>query len=544
MPQLESTPRAYNEVTEENVIGASSVHLRSSDEAPYCDFQFEVVRPNLFRATFAAKGHPLPPWPSAKEPESQAHSIDISSYRPDSQSVVFDVGDVTASVEWADTPIVSLGWKGASEPLHRDLESRSYVFDGPGIAHYTKHDRNALHVGLGEKAAPMDLTGRHFQLSASDCFGYDVHKTDPLYKHLPLLIKATPEGCAAIFSTTHSRGSWSVGSEIDGLWGHYKVYRQDYGGLEEYLIIGKTLREVVKTYAELVGFPLLVPKWAFGYISGGYQYCMGDDPPAAQQLLAFAEKLKEHDIPCSAHQMSSGYSISEIEPKVRNVFNWNRHRFPDPEKWIVDYHSRGLRLLTNIKPFVLKSHPDYQYLKENNGLFTGMDGKTATMRLWSAGGGESGDGSHIDFTSEAAFQWWFKGVQELKKKGIDAMWNDNNEYVLPNDSWTLALQDPVSSVERTVPNSLGLWGRAVHTELMGKASYDALLSVAPNERPFVLTRSATARTMRYCGSTWSGDNVTSWESMKGANALSLNAGMSLLQCSGHDIGGFEGEQWF
>lgn len=540
MPQLESTPRAYVEVAEATTARASSIQLRSTNNAFYFDYRFEVIRSNLFRVTFTSESHPLPPWPSAKEPKSPSDSLKFSSYRPDDRSIVFDVEDVTASVEWADTPIVSLGWKGTPEPLHRDLESRSYVCDGPGVAHYTKHDRNALHVGLGEKAAPMDLTGRHFQLSASDCFGYDVHKTDPLYKHLPLLIKATPDGCIAIFSTTHGRGSWSVGSEIDGLWGHYKVYRQDYGGLEEYLIIGKTLSDVVKTYAELVGFPLLVPKWAFGYISGGYQYCMGDDPPAAEQLLAFADKLKAHDIPCSAHQMSSGYSISEREPKVRNVFNWNRHRFPDPENWIAEYHSRGIRLLTNIKPFVLKSHPDYQYLKERNGLFTEQDRSTATMRLWSAGGGENGDGSHIDFTSRAAFQWWFEGVQELKKQGIDAMWNDNNEYVLPNDSWALALEESVSRFDPTVPNSLGLWGRAMHTELMGKASHDALLSVAPNERPFVLTRSATAGTMRFCASTWSGDNVTSWASMKGANALSLNAGMSLLQCSGHDIGGFEG----
>jgi len=30
--------------------------------------------------------------------------------------------------------------------------------------------------------------------------------------------------------------------------------------------------------------------------------------------------------------------------------------------------------------------------------------------------------------------------------------------------------------------------------------------------------------------------------MRGANAISLNGGMSLLQCYGHDIGGFEGPQ--
>ena len=58
----------------------------------------------------------------------------------------------------------------------------------------------------------------------------------------------------------------------------------------------------------------------------------------------------------------------------------------------------------------------------------------------------------------------------------------------------------------------------------------------------MLTRSATAGTMRYCASSWSGDNVTSWEGMRGANAISLNAGVSLLQCFGEDIAGFEGPQ--
>ena len=82
----------------------------------------------------------------------------------------------------------------------------------------------------------------------------------------------------------------------------------------------------------------------------------------------------------------------------------------------------------------------------------------------------------------------------------------------------------------------------MHCELMAECSHDALTELMPNERPFVLTRSATAGTMKYAASSWSGDNVTSWDSMRGANALSLTAGMCLMQCYGHDIGGFEGPQ--
>lgn len=166
----------------------------------------------------------------------------------------------------------------------------------------------------------MNLSGRRFELSATDCFGYDVYRTDPLYRHIPLLINATPSGCVALFSTSHSRGKYAVGAEMDGMWGHYKVYRQDYGGLEEILIMGKTLQDVATTYAEFAGFPLLVPRWAFGYLAGGMKYSMLDDPPASEALLDLARKMKEHDIPCSAYQMSSGYTVAEQEPKTRNVF--------------------------------------------------------------------------------------------------------------------------------------------------------------------------------------------------------------------------------
>lgn len=103
---------------------------------------------------------------------------------------------------------------------------------------------------------------------------------------------------------------------------------------------------------------------------------------------------------------------------------------------------------------------------------------------------------------------------------------------IPDDDWECALEnEPVPTDLCPVKSHIGLWGRAMQTELMAKASHTALVDAEPGARPFILTRSATAGTMRYAASSWSGDNYTSWEGMKGANALSLNAGMSLLQVS-------------
>ncbi|SPN96634.1 related to ROT2 - glucosidase II, catalytic subunit [Cephalotrichum gorgonifer] len=547
-PQRERVPSLWAVTPTQDGGDVPAVTLTSAHPDLPFQFAFETVRPNVFRTRFTSDRHPLPPHPSVPIPKKDLAGAEIAVASSGSIKQI-TIGDIEAKVDWesSSTPVVSISIHGfgSDEPLHEDIPNRSYVVDGDGVSHYTRYHRGTLYVGLGEKAAPMNLAGRRFELSATDSFGYDVYRTDPLYKNIPLLINATPRGCVAVFSTTHSRGSYSVGSEMDGMWGRYNVYRQDYGGLEEYIIVGRTLRDIVRTYADIAGYPLLVPRWAFGYISGGMKYSMLDSPPANEALLEVARKLKEHDIPCSAHQMSSGYTVAEQPPKTRNVFTWNRHRFPDPKAFTDEYHRLGIRLIANIKPYVLANHPEYQKLKEAGALFTDPHtGESAVTRLWSAGGGESGEGGHIDFTSAAGFKWWYDGVRRLCEDGIDCMWNDNNEYTVTDDEWVCALDEPSLEVPEGARErpQIGLWGRFLNTELHGKASHDAMVDAHPDRRPFVLTRSATAGTMRYAASTWSGDNTTSWDGMRGANALSLNAGMCLMQCYGHDIGGFEGPQ--
>lgn len=541
MPQQETVPKSYSKISDSS--NDASLHLRSTELGQF-DFTFEALKPGLFRTTFYSESHPLPPFPSAKCPPKSIGGVSTSTEK---SSTTFSYPNgVEAKVTWDDVPLVTAGYSG-TEPLHKDLPFRSYAVDGPGICHYTRYFRGDLHVGLGEKASPMDLSNRQFVLSATDCFGYDALRSDPMYKHIPLLIKAGPEGVVGTFSTSHARGHYSVGSEMDGMWGYYKVYRQDHGGLEEYTMVGRTLQEVVTLYAELVGFPLLAPRWAYGYLAGGMAYSMLDEPRACDALMEFAGKLEKYDIPCSGFQMSSGYTVAEVEPKTRNVFTWNRHRFPDPEGFVQSYLKKGIRLIANIKPYVLANHPEYKRLVDEGALFTDpRTGKTGVTRLWSAGGGESGEGGHIDFTSKAGYNFWYNGVKSLREIGIDCMWNDNNEYTIPSDDWINAVDQPeaVAAAEATAEKrrDVGLWGRALNTELMGKSSHDALLEVAPTERPYVLTRSATAGSMRYCCSSWSGDNVTSWEGYKGANAIHLTAGICLLQCYGSDIGGFEGPQ--
>lgn len=72
-----------------------------------------------------------------------------------------------ATVDFTGVPIISLGFDG-QKPLHSDLPHRSYCLDGSGVAHYTRYNKGTLHVGLGEKAAPMNLSNRQFRIDATE----------------------------------------------------------------------------------------------------------------------------------------------------------------------------------------------------------------------------------------------------------------------------------------------------------------------------------------------------------------------------------------
>src|SRR5262249_48625686 len=68
---------------------------------------------------------------------------------------------------------------------------------------------------------------------------------------------------------------------------------------------------------------------------------------------------------------------------------------------------------------------------------------------------------------------------------------------------------------------------------------EAQKQFAPDKRPYVVTRSGMAGMQRYA-QTWSGDNSTSWETLKYNIKMGLGLALSGISNIGHDVGGFAG----
>jgi len=74
---------------------------------------------------------------------------------------------------------------------------------------------------------------------------------------------------------------------------------------------------------------------------------------------------------------------------------------------------------------------------------------------------------------------------------------------------------------------------------MIRASKRAQRAFAPDTRPFLISRAGTTGMQRYV-QTWSGDNYTSWETLKYNVRMGTGLAVSGVSNTGHDIGGFSG----
>jgi len=430
-----------------------------------------------------------------------------------------------------DTP--RLSWSTAeSVTFAADLHRRAYGYDATGrsVTHYLERRESEHYYGFGEKSGPLDKAGRRMRMVNVDAYGYNAETSDPLYKHIPFYITYVPDLNIAygLFYDNPASCVFDMGQEIDAFWGLYRYYQADDGDLDYTLIYGPTIAGVVSNFMRLTGYPVLPPRWSLGYMGSTMAYT--EAPDAQAQLAHYVALCEQHDIPCDLFHLSSGYSLSESGE--RRVFTWNNNRVPDPKQMVDTFHNAGIHVAANIKPYLLKTHPYYNEVAERGGFIQAADGSApATGTFWSGAAYSSGDGGYVDFTSAAGYDWWKQRATEaLLNYGIDTLWNDNNEFQLWDDT---ARCDGFGQ-----PLPLGL-ARPLQTLLMTRASYEAQLEKRPDERPFVLTRAATVGSQRYA-QTWSGDNTTSWHTLKWNIPMGLGLGLSGMPNNGHDIGGFHG----
>lgn len=476
----------------------------------------------LDRGWSLAPGRSEVPYEGRNRDSLEGFSCPPSSAVENNGKVTLSNNDISAVVTLEP---FSIAWyrSGDNRPFLQDRTTQAYFLSRQthAIQHFMARDAAERHYGVGDKAGPLDHTGRRFKIDAVDPCGFDAELSDPLYKTIPFLIVDGPAGAHGIFYDNLAVGEMDLGCTIDNYHGLFRSYSAQDGDLDFYILAGPSVPDVVQRFSWLTGGQAFPPKWSLGFATTSMT--IADAPDADARITDFIDKCCLHQIPCDSFHFGSGYTSIGAR---RYAFNWNRDKFPDPAGTMERLKKAGMQPVTNLKPCLLDDHPrlDEAYTK---GILVKDEetGKPAVAQFW------DGLGFHIDFTHPAGRDWWRDGIQKsLLDYGVASVWNDNNEYEI----WD---EDAVCHGDgRSFPQTLA---RAAQPLLMTKLSYEAQVAHSPEKRPYAITRGGPAGLWRY-GQTWSGDNETAWKTLRFNLTQGLNMSLSGMFNIGHDVGGFHG----
>ncbi|HUX43468.1 MAG TPA: glycoside hydrolase family 31 protein [Terracidiphilus sp.] len=406
--------------------------------------------------------------------------------------------------------------------LCADALGRPTEFRKGGFTVYKQMPDDEQFYGLGDKAGSFNRRSQAYTLWNTDIGPQE--STDPLYKSIPFFLAITGGRTYGLFLDNTWRTWFDFGKQARDAY----AFGSEGGPLDYYFIYGPTTKQVVEDYAYLTGKPPLPPLWALGFQQSRYSYSPEAD------VRRIADRLRADKIP-------SDVLYLDIDYQYRNrPFTVDPTRFPNFPGLVSDLRKQHFHVVTitdlHIAHIAGQGYMPYDTGHAGDNFVHNPDGSEFVGIVW------PGPAVFPDFTREKTREWWGGLYAQFVKDGVAGFWNDMNEpSVFSGPDKTMPL-DTVHRIEEPGFETRTATHREIHN-ILGmeneRATYDGLLKLRPNERPFVLTRATYAGGQRF-GFTWTGDNSATWNHLRLATQMLLNLGMSGISMVGDDIGGFNG----
>jgi alpha-glucosidase len=396
-------------------------------------------------------------------------------------------------------------------------------WDGTRFRIYKKKELNDHFFGLGDKPGPLDRAGQSYVMWNTDTFGWQ-ESTDPIYKSIPFFIEFRAGKALGVLFDNTRRSFFDFGHELPN---EYSFGSVD-GPIDYYLMYGPDPKQVVETYAWLTGPTPLPPLWSLGFQQSRYSY------ETETRLMEVANRLRADHIPSDALYLDIDYQVKD------RPFTINEQAFPNFAQMVKKLTDDHFHLVV-IADLHIARLPNEGYSPYNSGVagdhfVKNPDGSTYVGPVW------PGPSVFPDFTQQQTRAWWGTLYKQFVADGISGFWNDMNEpavFRYPSKTMPDDVQhriDEPGFAKRTA-NHLEIHN--VYGMENSRATYDGILTLKPNERPFVLTRASYAGGQRYAA-TWTGDNSSTWNHLRQTTPQLLNLGLSGFAMSGADVGGFAG----
>ena len=478
--------------------------------------QVHVVRDSILRFRYAPDGFFAKDFSYAID-EQQPHGSNELTVQETETSVVITTAKVKCVVSKQD---LRIGLYDLEDTVICEDEmgfhwEESFEYGGNYVKMSKSSPEGENFFGLGDKPTHLNLKGKRLSNWNTDQYAYG-KDLDELYKTVPFYIALHNKMAYGIFFDNTFKTHFDFCHErrnVTSFWA-------DGGEMNYYFIYGPGIDQVVQKYTDLTGKPEMPPMWSMGYHQCKWSYY------PESKVREIADQFRKLEFPCDALYLDIDYMDGF------RCYTWNNTYFPSPKQMVDDLKAQGFQTIAIIDPGI-KIDPDYPVFKEaleKDYFCKRADGSYMKGKVW------PGECYFPDFTNPEVRQWWAGLYGELIEQiGIKGIWNDMNEPAVmevpgktfPNDVRHDYDGNPCS--HRKAHNIYGMQ--------MARATYDGVKKYAYPKRPFVITRAQYSGGQRYTSS-WTGDNVATWEHLWLANVQVQRMSLSGMGFVGTDIGGF------
>jgi alpha-glucosidase len=482
--------------------------------------QVVALRDDVLRVREVAKGE-LPEdasWAVAEEIRRQAVNV-IPEASPGAAG--FHTQALRVSVERETLRLSIADLQG--DVVQEDAPGWPAEFHEGEFRLYKKMPADEHYFGLGDKVGSLDRRGQAFRLWNTDAFLFQ-ESTDPIYKSIPFFMTMRGGRSAGIFLDN----TWSTSFDFGRVERNKYSFGAEGGPIDYYVFYGPDPKQVVHTYAWLTGLPPLPPLWALGFQQSRFSY------GTEARVREVAARLRADKIPADALYLDIDFQ------KERRPFTVDTEQFPHFEEMLSDLKRDGIHVVA-ITDLHIARVPGAGYAPYDSGVagdhfVKNPDGSTYVGTVW------PGPSVFPEFTQQATREWWGTLYKNFVSNGVAGFWNDMNE---PSVFLTSNLTMP-DNVQHRIDEPGFRPRTANHLEIHNvygmensRATYEGLLKLNPDLRPYVLTRATYAGGQRYAA-TWSGDDTSSWNHLRLTTPMLLNLGLSGFGLCGADAGGFIG----
>jgi len=277
-----------------------------------------------------------------------------------------------------------------------------------------------------------------------------------------------------------------------------------------YFMYGGNADGVVARMRELTGQAPMIPLWGFGYLQSKERY------KTQFETVEVIEKYRALKVPIDGVVQDWQYWGNDSN---WNAMSFDAKSFPRPQEMVDKIHSMNAHLMIVAWPGFGPKTPQYKELLSKKMMID--------FDTWPP---KSGTKPYDVYNPTARSIYW-----DYLNKGV---------FSLNTDAWWLDSSEPdhinVKPADFEQPTYLGSYNSVINAFPLQhiKGVYENQRKTTSDKRVFILTRSAFAGQQRFGANSWSGDIVSSWETLQKQVPAALNFSMTGLPYWNADIGGF------